>query len=225
MVTVTGKPINISGVIDTTSTLDFALCGYGSQIPRAIGSDDSVGTFSDATIDGVQGEAPFFSIQLIGNDLIAPAGTYYTVTIRNENGDILQVNAYRFLDGHTYDLDYTDPYDPNQPPPPLPPLLSDNLEITDGVFDGGEKTTWKITLTEDMIVGALLNILPGNLYTFIIVQDAVGGHFFLWPSGPPPANLFNGPYVNEDPNATTIQTFVADENSQLYPIGPATYYP
>lgn len=227
MPTITGTLETILGSEAVDGTIEVALCGYGSRVPRMNGQALAARITDSAVTVDVDGT---FEFEVTGNDQIAPAGTYYTVTVKDDNGDTVQVNAYQFLSTTpTYDLNLIDPYDPNQPPPPLPPLLSNNLDLVagdvDAHFDGGTVTSWKIILTQDVNQAYLTNILPGNLYTFIIVQDAAGGHFFQWPSGPPPAGLHNGPYINQAPNATTIQTFVADENSQMYPIGPATYFP
>jgi hypothetical protein len=224
MVTVTAKPINIEGTIDSTSTLDFMLCGYGSQIPRAHGSGNSVGTFVNGALTGVQGEVPEISIQLIGNDVIDPPNTYYTVTTRNGNGDVLQVNAYRFEDGSTYNLDFATPIDPDQPPPPLPPTTGDQLDqipySPTPDFDGSVFTSWEITLAGDVNSSTISGCVPGNLYTFIIHQDGTGGHAFAWP-----ANVNNPAPINPGADSSTLQTFVADDNAALWAIGPGTYYP
>jgi hypothetical protein len=211
-------------------SIEIALCGYGSQIPHIPNEamfgkiTQPVGMTSSAQDLGT------FSAYLYSNPLIQPPGTYYTVTVKDANGDTVQVNAYRFNSAGDFDLDSLQPYDPNLPPPPLPaPITNMLLLVGENAgapnFDGGQYTAWKITLTQDIPGAYLTNIIPGNLYTFIIVQDAVGGHYFNWPSGPPPANLHNAAFVAMQPNATTIQTFIADEFEDLYAIGPGTYYP
>jgi hypothetical protein len=222
MVTVTGKLQSAINAAAVKGQVEVMLCGYGSRVPRHNGvalvarlQDDAI------TID----PAGTFTFTVAPNDEIAPAATYYTVTIKDENGDIAQVNAYRFLSvPGTYDLNLIDPYDPNQPPPPLPPLLS-NLLLNLGIagdnvtFPGdGIYISFKATLTGNVGNAAISNMKPGNLYTFIIVQDGVGGHTFAWP-----ANVHNAVLVDPFANSTTIQTFVADENGALWPVGPATW--
>ena len=86
------------------------------------------------------------------------------------------------------------------------------------VFDGTTYIGFKTTLTGNVTSSVAQNMKPGNLYTFIIVQDGVGGHSFAWP-----ANLHNATSIDPLPNTTTIQTFVADENGALWPVGPGTY--
>jgi hypothetical protein len=66
-------------------------------------------------------------------------------------------------------------------------------------------------------------MIAGNLYTFIIVQDAVGGHAFVWPAGTAPTGTLNQTPVCQLPNSITVQTFVATSSTLLMPIGPGTY--
>lgn len=216
-----GTPVN--------ATLDVALCGYGSQVPRVPGYA-LMGRLTEQNIT-VDGDGKF-EFTVAGNDEIVPAGTYYTVTVKDENGDIAQVNAYQFIGGITYDLSIAQPYDPNQPPPPLPPLISNQLLIVPWsetpMFDGSAFTAWQITLAGTTDGAQLENLYPGNLYTFIIQQDGTGNHLFYWPSSGSPAGpgrTFNGAAINMEPNAITIQTFVCDSAHNLYAIAGGSYYP
>lgn len=220
---------------DPDASIEIALCGYGSQIPRVAG-ESLFSTATTMTIEMQSGvppdnEAGTFQVMLFSNDLILPEGTYYTVTVRNGNGDILQVNAY-VLNAGGYDLSTLTPYDPNQPPPPLPPLVTNQLGITpwsvDPGFDGTAYTAWQITLAGDTEGAFLQNVVPGNLYTFIIQQDSNGNHVFDWPSSTSPTGperIFNGALINMEPNSITIQTFVCDAAYNLYAIAGGTYYP
>jgi len=220
MVTVTGKLESSANGTAIAGAIQLMLCGYGSRVPR-INGVALVARITDKTIPVAA--AGTFSFTVPPNDEIAPAGTYYTVQVKDENGDTAQINAYRFLSvPSTYDLNLIDPYDPNQPPPPLPPILTNLLQIvppSNGmVFDGTTYIGFKTTLTGDVTSSVTQNMQPGNLYTFIVVQDATGGHIFTWP-----ATVHNATMVDPLPNTTTIQTFVADENHALWPIGPGTY--
>jgi len=222
MVTVTGKlqsAINSSAV---QGKVEVMLCGYGSRVPRHNGvalvariEDDEITISADGS----------FTFSAPPNDEITPVITYYAVTIKDENGDIAQVNAYRFLSTPpTYDLNLIDPYDPNLPPPPLPPIITNMLLVmapaADMIFDGTTYTAFKTTLPGNVFYPTFVNMIPGNLYTFIIVQDAVGGWDLDWGYD---GNVHNATSIAKTPNATTIQTFVADENGELWPVGPATY--
>src|SRR5678816_4473220 len=82
--------------------VEVALCGYGSRVPR-MNAQALAARITDDDVDVDSSGA--FTFNVIGNDQIVPAGTYYTVTIKDDNGDIVQVNAYRFLSTPpTYDL-------------------------------------------------------------------------------------------------------------------------
>lgn len=221
MPTVTGNLRSILNFDPDIGTVEVALCGYGSQVPRMNGqgfasriTDDSVEVAPDGS----------FEFEVTGNDEIEPAGTYYTVTFKDANGDIAQCNAYLFASTpDEYDLEEMNPFDPSQTiPPPLPPLILDLLLIVgydpNADFPGDEYLSWQITLTGGC-TPSFSNLVDGNLYTVIVIQDAVGGHPFNWP-----ANVHNATAVDGDPNSITIQTFVAVDGN-LYPVGPATYYP
>jgi hypothetical protein len=223
--TITGTLIGIeapAGNLD--ASVDVALCGYGSRNPISQAAGNT-GIFCSVEVGGLPGNA--FNVDLVGNDKIVPAGTYYLFTFRDSNGDIVQCNAYVFLDGQTYDLATAAPFDPIQPIPPLPVPVTNMLLIvppSEPEFDGSQYTAFKMTLDQDNTGAFLANIVPGNLYTFIIVQDAVGNHVFQWPTGPAPMGTRNATPVSKEPNATTVQTFVADEFGMLYAISAATYY-
>lgn len=222
-----GKFNNVVSVVATTPQLDqgtaeWALCGYGSQIPRIPGQALVSLLTQPIPANTSEQDAGTFSAYLYNNLLIAPSGTYYTLTVRNANGDIAQVNAYRFTAPGSFEIDGLVPYDPNQPPPGLPPLILNLLLIVpyspNPVFPGDQYASWQITLNGDA-TATFTNLVDGNLYTIIIVQDATGEHNFNWP-----LNVYNPTLVYSNPNGMTVQTFVA-VSDQLYPIGAGTYYP
>jgi len=224
-----GKLDNV--VSDTAATsepelgsIEIALCGYGSQIPH-IPNEAMFGKITQPV--GMTTSAQdlgTFSAYLYSNPLIQPPGTYYTVTVKDANGDTVQVNAYRFNAAGDFDLDSLQPYDPNLPPPPLPAPITNMLLIIAAangmIFPGDEYTAFKTTLPGNVSYSTAENMIPGNLYTFIIVQDATGNWDFVWPP-----NVKNAARIDHIPNSTTIQTFIADEFGDLYAIGPGTYYP
>lgn len=220
MATVTGKLQDVLTVVEEGS-VEIALCGWGGRVPR----DNGVALCGRPTSNSIPVQSNgTFTATVAGNDQISPAGTYYTVTVKNSNGDVVQVNAYQFNGSGTYDLNLTDPYDPNQPPPPLPPLITNLLEIIGAtgnmVFDGTIYTAFKTTLPGDVTAPVFQNMMPGNLYTFIIIQDATGGHAFAWA-----ANVNNATLVCPTANSTTVQTFVADDKEALWAISPGTWSP
>jgi hypothetical protein len=222
MATVTGTAQALSGLLHEASTLQVALCGYGSQIPRVQGGALFGDLDETVPINATDGT---FEFTVSGNDAISPAGTYYTVTMQDGNGDTIQVNAYQFIGDNDYDLNTIDPYDPNIAPPPLPyPILSQLLIIAFSPtpnFPGDQYHTWGFRLTGDVTSSSLSGIVAGNLYTFLITQDGTGGWAFTWPT------LVQGEsIVDPEPGSLTVQTFIAIANGgPLYPIGPGTYYP
>ena len=224
MATITGRigpPVDfpMPGGTAVDGTLDVALCGYGSQVPRVPGYA-LMGRLTEQNIT-VDADGNF-TFTVSGNDEIIPQGTYYTVTVRNGNGDIAQVNAYQFIGDATYDLSIAAPYDPNQPPPPLPPLITNQLQIVNFSatpdFDGADYTAFRLVLSGDVTSSTITGNLSGNLYTFITIQDATGGHKFVYPP-----QVYNGALIDTEPGAITVQTFVMSQ-SNLFAIGPATYY-
>jgi hypothetical protein len=128
------------------------------------------------------------------------------------------------LGDNTYDLDSIGPFDPAQPLPPLPPLIINQLLLIafspTPVFPCDQYTALAITLSGDVTSSTLTGQVAGNLYTFIITQDATGGWAFVWPGA-----MINATPVNPTPRSITIQTCVClANNGPLLPIGPATYY-
>ena len=221
MATITG---NLEGIVDNAveeGSVTIALCGYGSQVPRANG----VAVFGSVTSEDIEVDGDGdFEAEVVGNDEIVPAGTYYTVTVKDANGDVVQCNAYLLLGDNTYDLNVTDPFDPTQPMPPLPPLIINQLLIIafspTPNFPGDQYTAWGLTLNGNVTSSTMSGTVAGNLYTFIITQDATGGWAFVWPTA-----VINATPVNPIPRSITIQTFVCfANNGPLLPIGPATYY-
>jgi hypothetical protein len=220
MATITGKLETFygEGDVDGIATLDVALCNYGSQVPR---SQDAM--LADVTIKGLTADETTnaFSFEVDGNDVIEPAGTYYTVTVKDGNGDIIQTNAYIFLDANDYDLGTAQPFDPTLPVPPLPPLIYNQLVTVPYQpnigLDASTATAFLFPCSGSEGV-TIDNAVAGNLYTFIIEMDNVGGHNFYFA-----ANVHNAAQPNQDPNGITVQTFVCDTDGSLYPIGAGTY--
>jgi hypothetical protein len=228
MATVTGKLESVTGGLIEAGSVEIALCGYGSFLPSgpSLLIARPTSQAQDVPVDPTKGT---FTATVTGNDQIEPAGTYYTVTIKDANGDIVQCAAYLFLGSNTYDLSTAQPFDPTQPPPVIPPLIISQLLIVPyatPVFDGADYTAFEYTLLADSTGATCTNMKTGNLYTFIIIQDATGGRAFQWPVGTAPSGTKNQTQpVCQLPNSTTVQTFVAIGSTMLMPIGPGTYIP
>jgi hypothetical protein len=220
MSTITGTLKNFfNEAADPLATLDVNLCNYGPQVPRA------GGLLADVALKGFPVTSNgTFSFTVAGNDVIGPGGTYYTITVKDDNGDVVQCNAYIFLDADNYDLDGIVPFDPvQQPPPVLPPLIISQLQIVaQGVsnpeYDADQYTAFQLLLTTNVTGATITNIIPGNLYTFITTQDATGGHTFNYPAG-----VVNASPINPTSNSTTTQTFIANSAGVLYPVAAGTW--
>lgn len=225
MATITGKLESVLGGFIDKGTVEIALSGYGSQIPRG-GGQYLISRPTSYPEQIPVGDDGTFACTLLGNDQIEPPGTYYTVTIKDANGDVVQCNAYIFLGGSAYDLNVAPPFDPTQPPPPLPPLIYNQLLIIPSSatpnFPGDQYTAWAFSLTQDVTAATLSGIVAGNLYTFIITQDITGGRKFVWPP-----TVLDAMEINPERGGASIQTFVAIANNvgPLLPIGPGAYYP
>lgn len=206
------------------ASVEIALCGYGAQVPRAY-SDNGVGRFAQlSTRVPTEPLKGFWNATVVGNDVILPKGTYYTITTRNANDDITQIEAFQFNDGEQYDVDGTEPFDPTQPPGPLPPAIVSQIQtiMLDtsgyGTGDGTSALTFKIPLNLDATFD-IENAVAGNLYTVIIQQDGTGNRSLDWPE-----NFRNPSPINPEPNGVTVQTFVFSDDSWFYPISSSTWY-
>lgn len=202
------------------------LSNYGPYIPAETGT--TRGTLAKGTEYASTPQPGHFEAYLFRNDQIYPIGSFYTVIVEDADGNVIQCGAYRFNQDGDFDLATQTPIDGQDPPPPLPPTppYSELLIVTDvsAHFDGSVYSAFECTLTQDVTWAWLSGFIPGNLYTFTIIQDAVGGHIFQWPSGPPPYNMFNAADVCPVANSRSTQTFVADENGKLFAVSASTWF-
>src|ERR1700729_1480902 len=84
---------------DAGGSVSIQLCGYGSPVPRVNG----IAVLSAISALNVKPNASgILTVTLYGNDQIVPTATYYTFTFMNDNGDVVQVNAYRFTGGGSF---------------------------------------------------------------------------------------------------------------------------
>jgi Tfp pilus tip-associated adhesin PilY1 len=86
------------------------------------------------------------------------------------------------------------------------------------LFDGLVAVTWFVRMTTNITAPRVINIAPGQLYTFIFEQNGVGGHTMSWPG-----NCMNAAALDPQPNATTTQTFVGDIGGKMYASIPPTW--
>lgn len=217
---VTGQP-NSSNLV-SGAKVRVELSNYGPLLPRVQGATTMLARGTDYAAVPSTG---LFETYLYRNDLIYPLGTFYTVIVEDEDGNVIQCGAYRFNTDGEFDLSLQTPIDAQAPPPPLPPSppYSELLVVAPAwnmVFDGSNYTTFQTTLPGNVNGATIQNMIPGNLYTFIILQDATGGHIFQFQTG-----VNNATAVCPVANSTTIQTFVADENGILWAVSAGTWLP
>jgi hypothetical protein len=80
-------------------------------------------------------------------------------------------------------------------------------------FDAGTASTFKMTLTGDVSSATLANAVAGQMLSFVLCQDAVGNHNFIWPS-----NVKGGMAVGVQVSKCSAQAFVYD-GTQAWALG------
>src|ERR1700678_2530252 len=68
------------------------------------------------------------SIPLWGNDVITPAGTYYSVAVIDDKKNVVQSAMYQFTGSGTIDISTVSPIN-LQPLPPTPPIPASAIYI------------------------------------------------------------------------------------------------
>jgi hypothetical protein len=79
------------------------------------------------------------------------------------------------------------------------------------LFDGLAAVCWFVNMHSSVSSPRIRNMAPGQLYTFVFTQDAVGGHTMSWPG-----NCVNAAPIDPAPNATTVQSLIGDLGGILY---------
>jgi hypothetical protein len=191
-----------------------ALCGFGPFLPRIPGT-----TFV-GQVASWPGDIPYvgsqITVDLWGNDVITPVGTYYAIAILDASKNVLHCNAYVFTGSVTADLSTLSPTFPSYNPSVMGGLVTQPFSATESfdctLVDG--PIAFDLTLTGNVTSSVMVAPFAGQIVSFIITQDGTGGRTFAWPT-----NVFNHVTVNAAPNSTTVQSFVARANGNLYPIG------
>lgn len=210
-----------TGAVVAGAKVRVELSNFGPYIPSEVGT--SRGLLAKGTEYATSSPAGRFDAYLFRNDQIYPIGTFYTVIVEDDDGNVMQCGAYRFNADGDFDLAQQTPIDGQDPPPPLPPtppysellVVPYNPNIN---LDATNYTAFEVTLTGNTVM-TIANTMPGNLYTFTFVQDGVGNHQVTWPG-----YIFNWTQVCPFANKRSTQTFVADENGNLYAVSAATWF-
>jgi hypothetical protein len=77
-------------------------------------------------------------------------------------------------------------------------------------FDGLKAVCWFISMTSSITAPRMVNLAPGQLYTFVFKQDAAGGHTINWPY-----NCLDAASIDPAPNSTTVQNFIGNTGGIL----------
>lgn len=103
-ITLTAKLQDVSGVAAGSTAnpavLRIALCGFGLTLPCIVGTSNLARVGPEDFYDTGSG----ISVPLWGNDVINPLGTYYAITLLDDDGNILQTGMYQFSGDETIDL-------------------------------------------------------------------------------------------------------------------------
>ncbi len=81
-------------------------------------------------------------------------------------------------------------------------------------FNLSDATALSLTLTADVTQATAKSLVSGQITTFIICQDGLGGHGFVWPT-----NARGAMTVGADANTCSAQQFVSD-GTLLWAISP-----
>jgi hypothetical protein len=209
---VTLKDIKAGGA--EAGSIEILLCGFGNDVPRV----PSAGVFARTDALDIDADpAGTISTTLFGNDVIEPADTYYTIAIKDSNGDIVQVSAYRFTgNAQTVNLSDAIPIDPDAPA--FVGIYVVPLACANPVFDNNKGTGQSLTLTRDVPGSSATNFVTGAAVPFIIKQDGVGGRAFAWP-----ASFQTPPAINLLPNGVTTSMWYLAPDGNFYQFGTAVF--
>jgi len=133
---------NVIGSLSNPAYLRIALCGYGQTLPCVPGA---------GMVGGLGGEIPFvgssLNVLLWGNDVITPAGTYYAISILDENRNVVQSGIYQFTGTQTIDLsDATQIVQPYPQPVPEGVYFADEIS-PNGTINSLDGVTGNATFT------------------------------------------------------------------------------
>jgi hypothetical protein len=78
-----------------------------------------------------------------------------------------------------------------------------NVSSSVPIFDASEAVCWVVEMANSVADAKIKNAAPGVLYTFVFIQNEVGGHTFTWPG-----NCLNPPPINTAPNGKTAANFI-----------------
>jgi hypothetical protein len=90
------------------------------------------------------------------------------------------------------------------------PVAGQPAFSTTPVFNGANNLSFLMTLTGNVTGSTFSNGVVGQLYTFVLKQDATGGRVFTWP-----ANVVGNGTIDPTPNISNVQQFIYDGTNLL----------
>lgn len=178
-ITVAGLLKDLLGAAVLDGQIAIQLCGFGSQIPRVQG----VAIIAQIAPDPIDVATGAYNFLLWGNDVITPAGTFYTIQLQDANGNVIQTNAYQFNGAGAVDLSALAPFNP---PPvaiavPNPVLLNPaGLQVIAGsvTIQGNLIVTGTITngglVAVAYSANPAFNALLGNVFEITLTGNVAG---------------------------------------------------
>lgn len=152
----------------------IALCNFGQFLPR-VPTSGMMTRISTAPNDipyiGAQ-----ISVALFGNDVILPSNTYYSISLLDDNKNVVQSGAYQFTGTATLDLSTLTPITITPGPPPIPSLYIVIPYSLTPVIDLSLGDFYAITLTGDATITAINPQRVGQRFTLLVFQDGTGAH-------------------------------------------------
>lgn len=214
--------LDYSGATIGTATqpayVRISLVGYRQVLPCIPGTGNIAKVASWSA-----GDIPFvgslLTILLWGNDVIAPANTYYCIAVLDANKNVLQSGNYQFTGTQTIDLSSAPQIIPTPPTPPgwLPWIFVTSVAGVLTIPASAGRNFWTI-LHEDVTSVVVSSPTLGQDYWFFFEQDGTGDWTVAWG-----AALLN-PIDPVNPVATgfTLQPAKCLPTGQLMNTG---YYP
>ena len=206
------------GGVGYPAFVEIALANYGPTLPRIAGTAmlAKVGPGSQR----ISYEGAPLTVTLWGNDVITPAGTYYVISILDDELNILQSGGYVFNGTVNAALSTL----PQTFPSASSSVMGSEVTLAPTAtpsFDCGQvngPVEFALLLTQNVTGSTLLPNFAGQIVMFRITQNATGGWTFAWPS-----NVKNPGIIGAAANQVTSQAFFVASNGNAYPVGPQTY--
>jgi len=86
------------------------------------------------------------------------------------------------------------------------------------ILDASQGETFDISFRTSITSIAIKNLIAGQLYCFILRQDATGKHALNWGN-----NFLNAMMLDPNPNSVTVQCFIGVPGQVLMAITPGTW--